>query len=64
VATLDKAQQTIERAIFSDRDRSVRMEALDALNGLPRERARRVLREVETRHPDAEVREEAKQRRE
>jgi HEAT repeat protein/beta-lactamase regulating signal transducer with metallopeptidase domain len=62
-ATLDKAQQTIERAIFSDRDRSVRMEALDALNGLPRERARRVLREVETRHPDAEVREEAKQRR-
>ena len=62
-ATLDKAQQTIERAIFNDPDRSVRMEALDALKGLPRERARRVLREVETRHPDADVREEAKQRR-
>ena len=26
-ATLDKAQQTIERAIFDDPDRSVRMEA-------------------------------------
>jgi HEAT repeat protein/beta-lactamase regulating signal transducer with metallopeptidase domain len=62
-ATLDKAQQTIEHAIFNDPDRSVRMEALDALSGLPRERARRVLRDVETRHPDADVREEARQRR-
>jgi HEAT repeat protein/beta-lactamase regulating signal transducer with metallopeptidase domain len=63
VATLDKLQQTIERAIFNDPDRSVRMEALDALDQLPRERALRVLRSVLERHTDAKVRDEAKERR-
>jgi HEAT repeat protein/beta-lactamase regulating signal transducer with metallopeptidase domain len=60
-ATLDKVQQTIERAIFDDPDRSVRKEALDALDGLPRDRALRVLRSVLERHPDADLREEAKE---
>ena len=59
--TLDKVQQTIERAIFNDPDRSVRKEALDALDELPRERALRVLRSVLERHPDADVREEARE---
>ncbi len=60
-ATLDKVQQTIERAIFDDPDRSVRKEALDALDGLPRDRALRVLRSVLERHPDADLREDAKE---
>jgi HEAT repeat protein/beta-lactamase regulating signal transducer with metallopeptidase domain len=60
-AMLDKAQHTIERAIFDDPDRSVRMEALDALDGLPRDRALSVLRSVLERHPDAELREDAKE---
>jgi HEAT repeat protein len=59
--TLDRAQRTIERAIFDDPDRSVRMEALDALDGLPRDRALRVLRNVLERHPDPELREDAKE---
>lgn len=35
------------------------MEAIDALEDLPGERARRVLQEVIDRHPDARVRREA-----
>jgi hypothetical protein len=60
-ATLDKVQQTIERAIFDDPDRSVRKDALDALDGLPRDRALTVLRSVLERHPDADLREDAKE---
>ena len=60
VETLDKVQQTIERAIFNDPDRSVQKEALDALDQLPRERALRVLRRVLERHPDADVRERSR----
>jgi HEAT repeat protein len=59
--TLDKAQHTIERAIFDDPDRGVRMEALDALDELPRDRALRVLRNVVERHPDPDLREDAKE---
>jgi len=62
VETLDKAQHTIERAIFDDSDRSVRMEALDALDGLPRDRALRVLRNVLERHADPELREAVQER--
>ena len=60
VETLDKAQRAIENAIFNDRDRDVQMEAIDALDELPRDRAVRVLRSVIDRHPDADVREEAR----
>jgi HEAT repeat protein/beta-lactamase regulating signal transducer with metallopeptidase domain len=56
---LDRVQQVIERAIFEDPDRAVQVEALDALENLPDERARRVLRDVIARHPDARVRREA-----
>jgi len=47
------------RAIFDDPDMSVRMEAIDALEDLPADRARRALRDVIDRHPDARVRREA-----
>jgi len=56
---LDRAQQVIERAIFDDPDRAVQIEALDALDKLPDERALRALRDVIARHPDARVRKEA-----
>jgi len=58
---LDRAQQTLERAIFDDPDPSVRDEALDALDELPDERALRVLRDVIARHPDARVRRAAQE---
>jgi HEAT repeat protein len=57
--SLDAAQRTIVRAIFDDADMGVRMEALDALKGLPQDRALAVLRDVINRHPDARVRREA-----
>jgi HEAT repeat protein len=58
---LDRAQRVIERAIFDDPDRAVQVEALDALDELPDERALRVLRDVIARHPDARVRREAEE---
>jgi HEAT repeat protein len=58
---LDRAQQTIERAIFDDPDRAVQLDALDALDKLPDERALRALRDVIARHPDARVRREAEE---
>ncbi len=58
---LDRAQQVIERAIFDDPDQSVRIEALDALDELPDERALQVLRDVIARHPDARIRREAEE---
>src|SRR5688572_4679718 len=58
---LDRAQQAIERAIFDDPDPGVRVEALDALEELPDERALRMLRDVIARHPDARVRREAEE---
>lgn len=60
-SVLDRAQQAIERAIFDDPDRAVQVEALDALDKLPDERAIRVLRDVIARHPDARVRREAEE---
>jgi HEAT repeat protein/Zn-dependent protease with chaperone function len=59
--TLDRAQQTIERAIFDDPDQGVRVEALQALDKLPDERALRAFRDVIARHPDARVRREAEE---
>jgi HEAT repeat protein/beta-lactamase regulating signal transducer with metallopeptidase domain len=56
---LDRAEQTLERAIFDDPDTSVRMEALDGLEKLPRDRELRILRQVIDRHPDSRVRREA-----
>jgi HEAT repeat protein/beta-lactamase regulating signal transducer with metallopeptidase domain len=56
---LDRLQQVIEKAIFDDPDQAVRMEALDALDELPDDRAERSLRDVIARHPDARVRREA-----
>ena len=58
---LDRAQQAIERAIFDDSDPGVRIDALDALDELPDERALRVLRDVIARHPDARVRRQAEE---
>ena len=58
---LDRAQRTIERAIFEDPDPGVRVDALDALEELPDERALQVLRDVIARHPDARVRREAEE---
>ncbi len=58
-ALLDRAQQTIERAIFDDPDPAVRVDALDALDKLPNERALLALRDVIARHPDTRVRREA-----
>ena len=56
---LDRGEQTLERAIFDDPDTSVRMEALDALEKLPRDRELTVLRRVIDSHPDSRVRREA-----
>jgi HEAT repeat protein/beta-lactamase regulating signal transducer with metallopeptidase domain len=61
--TLDTAQRTIERAIFDDPDRAVRKAGIDALEGLPRDRALRVLRDVLERHADPDIREEARRGR-
>ncbi len=58
---LDRAQQTIERAIFDDPDQAVRVDALDALERLPDDRALRAFRDVIARHPDARVRQEAEE---
>jgi HEAT repeat protein/beta-lactamase regulating signal transducer with metallopeptidase domain len=63
VATLDQVQATLERAIFNDPDREVRIAALGALDELPRDRAVRVLRSVLEGHSDPKVREEARSRR-
>ena len=60
VATLDKVQATIERAIFNDPDREVRIAALEAVDELPRDRGLRILRNVLEGHSDPKVREEAK----
>jgi HEAT repeat protein/beta-lactamase regulating signal transducer with metallopeptidase domain len=60
-SSLDRVQQAIERAIFDDPDRSVQLEALDALDELPGDRAPRVLRDVIARHPDARLRREAEE---
>lgn len=59
---LDRAQATIEWAIFNDPEMSVRVDAIDALDALPGDRALRALREVIARHPDARVRREAEER--
>ena len=56
---LDRAEEALERAVFDDPDTSVRMEALDALEKLPRDRALPVLRRVIDRHPDSRLRREA-----
>jgi hypothetical protein len=45
--------------MFNDPERSVRIEALGALEELRRERAIRAPRKVTDRHPDAEIRDEA-----
>lgn len=58
---LDRAQAVIERAVFEDPDPGVRVDALDALDELPDERALRVLRDIIARHPDARVRREAEE---
>ena len=55
------SQQAIEHAIFHDPDRHVQHEAVDALEELPRERAERVLHSVIDRHPDADLRDQAKE---
>jgi HEAT repeat protein len=59
--SLDRAQQAIVRAIFDDPDRAVQVDALDALDHLPDDRALRALRDVVARHPDARVRREAEE---
>jgi HEAT repeat protein len=58
---LDRAQGVIVRAVFEDPDPAVRMDALDALDELPGDRALRALRDVIARHPDARVRREAEE---
>jgi HEAT repeat protein/beta-lactamase regulating signal transducer with metallopeptidase domain len=58
---LDRAEQVLERAIFDDPDRSVQMEALDALEKLTRDREERLLRQVIDRHPDSRIRREAEE---
>ena len=58
-AVLDPIEQLFESIIFEDADHGVRIEAMDALDELPQTRARRVLRKVIDRHPDAQMREEA-----
>jgi HEAT repeat protein/beta-lactamase regulating signal transducer with metallopeptidase domain len=58
---LDRAQAVIERAIFEDADPAVRVDALDALEELPDERALRTLRDIIARHPDGRVRREAEE---
>jgi HEAT repeat protein len=56
---LDRAEHALERAVFDDPDSSVRMEALDAMEQLPRTRAAAVLQRVIDRHTDTRVRREA-----
>ena len=58
---LDRAQSVVERAIFDDPDRSVRDDALDALDGFPEDRVQRVLGDVITRHPDPRTRRDAEE---
>ena len=58
-AVLDRIEQLLESIIFEDADHGVRVEAMDALDELPQARARRVLRKISDRHPDAQTREEA-----
>jgi HEAT repeat protein len=58
---LDRAQEAIARAVFDDPDQAVRVDALDALDEFPDERALRVLRDIIARHPDARVRREAEE---
>jgi hypothetical protein len=59
--TLDQIEQILEAAIFEDPDHSVRSEAIDVLERLPAARAGRVLRKVIDRHPDEQIREQAKE---
>jgi hypothetical protein len=61
-AFLHQIEQVLEAAIFEDPDHSVRGEAIDALEELPTERAKRVLRKVIDRQPDAQMREGAVER--
>lgn len=56
---MDAAERAITRAIFDDPDASVREEALDALEALPRDRALSILRDVIDRHSDARLKREA-----
>jgi HEAT repeat protein len=58
---LDRAQAVIERVVFDDPDLHVRVEALDAFEEFPDERARRALGDIIARHPDARVRREAEE---
>jgi HEAT repeat protein len=58
---IDRAQTVIERAVFEDPDRSVQMEALEALEDFPSARAISILRDVIARHPDPRVRREAEE---
>jgi HEAT repeat protein/beta-lactamase regulating signal transducer with metallopeptidase domain len=58
---LDRAQATIERAVFNDPEIAVRVDALEALDALPGDRGLRALRDVIARHPDARVRREAEE---
>jgi HEAT repeat protein len=59
---LDRAQSVIERVIFNDPELSVRVDAIDALEEFPNERALRALRDIIARHPDTKVRREAEER--
>jgi HEAT repeat protein/beta-lactamase regulating signal transducer with metallopeptidase domain len=59
---LDRAQAAVERVIFGDAELSVRVDAIDALDEFPDERALRALRDIIARHPDTKVRREAEER--
>jgi HEAT repeat protein len=56
---LDTAEQLLERVIYNDPDVGVRIEALDAIDELPSDRAARTLRKIADGHPDPRVRREA-----
>jgi HEAT repeat protein len=56
---VEELARILERVIFEDPDREVRIEAVDATRGLPRAVARAILRKVIETHPDAAVRREA-----
>ncbi len=58
-AEVQELARLLERLIFNDPDRGVRMEALEAVEELPRDVARTLLRNVIETHPDAGIRREA-----
>jgi HEAT repeat protein len=58
-AEVEELARLLERVIFEDADRDVRLEALEAVEELPREVARALLRKVVESHPDAGMRREA-----